>query len=59
MSSLWMAINAWAVGGNGSIYRYGLLEGFPAGGADILDVVIDEQVAPAIHQLPRKSGNMD
>ncbi len=40
--------NAWAVGGNGSIYRYGLLEGFPAGGADILDMVIDEQVAPAV-----------
>jgi len=39
---------AWAVGGNGSIYRYGLLEGFPAGGADILDVVIDEQVSPAV-----------
>ncbi len=40
--------HAYAVGGNGALFRYGLLEGFPAGGADILDVVIDQQVSPAI-----------
>jgi len=39
--------HAWAIGNNGSLYRYGLLEGFPAGGADILDFVVDQQVQPA------------
>ena len=38
---------AYAVGGNGTIFRYGLLEGFPAGGADILDFVVDQQIQPA------------
>ncbi|MBU2652231.1 MAG: DUF1566 domain-containing protein [Bacteroidetes bacterium] len=39
--------HAWAIGNNGSLYRYGLLEGFPAGVADILDFVVDQQVQPA------------
>jgi hypothetical protein len=39
--------HAWAIGSNGSLYRYGILEGFPAGGADILDFVVDQQVQPA------------
>ncbi len=38
--------HAWAIGNNGSLYRYGILEGFPAGGADILDFVVDQQVKP-------------
>ncbi len=42
------ANRAYAVGGNGVMYRYGILEGFPAGGANILDVVIDQQVSPAV-----------
>ncbi len=42
------AFTAYAIGGNGILYKYGLLEGFPAGGADILDVVIDQQVSPAV-----------
>lgn len=42
------AHHAWAIGGNGTLYRYGILEGFPAGGADILDFVLDQQVQPAI-----------
>ncbi|MCF8369682.1 MAG: DUF1566 domain-containing protein [Bacteroidales bacterium] len=41
------AHHAWAIGNNGSIYRYGILEGFPAGQANILDFVVDQQVAPA------------
>ena len=40
--------HAYAVGSNGALFRYGLLEGFPAGGANILDVVIDQQVSPAV-----------
>ncbi len=41
------AHHAWAIGNNGSLYRYGILEGFPAGQADILDFVVDQQVEPA------------
>lgn len=39
--------HAWAVGNNGSIFRYGILKGFPAGEAEILDVLVDHQLAPA------------
>jgi hypothetical protein len=39
--------HAWAIGNNGSLYRFGLLEGYPAGGADIIDFVVDQQVSPA------------
>jgi hypothetical protein len=41
------AFHAYAMGGNGGFFRYGLLEGFPAGGADILDFMLDQQVQPA------------
>jgi len=41
------ANHAYAIGGNGGFFRYGLLEGFPAGGADIIDFVVDLQVQPA------------
>ena len=39
--------HAWAIGNNGSLYRYGFLEGFPAGEAEILDVQMEGQIAPA------------
>ena len=39
--------HAWAIGNNGSLYRYGVLEGFPAGKAEIIDVTADYLVAPA------------
>jgi hypothetical protein len=41
------AHTAYAIGSNGVLYKYGMLEGFPAGGAEILDFVVDEQVLPA------------
>jgi hypothetical protein len=46
---IWVADanHAYAIGGNGGFFRYGLLEGFPAGGADIIDFVVDQQIQPA------------
>ncbi len=42
------AHKAYAIGTNGVLYKYGLLDGFPAGGADILDFVVDQQVMPSV-----------
>ncbi len=39
--------HAWAIGNNGSLFRYGVLEGFPSGDANILDFVVDQQTQPA------------
>jgi hypothetical protein len=49
LTDIWVvdANQAYAIGGNGGFFRYGLLEGFPAGGADIIDFVVDQQVQPA------------
>jgi hypothetical protein len=50
LTDIWVAdaSHAYAIGGNGGFFRYGLLEGFPAGGADIIDFVVDQQTQPAI-----------
>ncbi|HEY9114073.1 MAG TPA: T9SS type A sorting domain-containing protein, partial [Bacteroidales bacterium] len=39
--------HAWAIGNNGSLYRYGVLEGFPSGDANIIDIAVDQQIQPA------------
>jgi hypothetical protein len=41
------AHHAWAIGNNGSLYRYGVLEGFPSGDANIIDIVVNQQIQPA------------
>jgi hypothetical protein len=41
------AHHAWAIGNNGSLFRYGVLEGFPSGDAYMLDFVVDQQTGPA------------
>jgi hypothetical protein len=39
--------HAWAIGNNGSFYRYGVLEGFPSGDANMIDFVVDQEISPA------------
>jgi hypothetical protein len=41
------AHHAWAIGNNGTLYRYGVLEGFPSGEANMIDFVVDQQAQPA------------